>query len=68
MLSYTGRLFQLFSSENCFPKVCWTWSEQVKNDHFEKGVDGFFSDFSLLFYFLTRIIPGYRCLDQVEHE
>ena len=29
--------FQLFSSENCFPKVAALLSEQVKNDHFERG-------------------------------
>jgi hypothetical protein len=36
-----------------FSKSCWTWSEQVKNDHFQRGCRWF-----QLFYFLTRIIPG----------
>jgi len=41
-------------------KSCRTWSEQVKNDLFERGCRWFqlfFNDFQL-FYFLTRIIPA----------
>jgi hypothetical protein len=30
----------------CF-ESCWTWSEQVKNDHFERGYRGF-QPFSLI--------------------
>ena len=39
--------FQQFSSENCFPKVAGHSLEQIKNYHFERGVDGF-SYFSLI--------------------
>jgi hypothetical protein len=34
-----------------FSESCWTWSEQVKNDHFDRGVDGF-SYFSLILVIL----------------
>jgi hypothetical protein len=49
--------FQLFSSEFFFLESCWTWSEQAKNDHLERGCRWF-----QLFYFLTRIIPDIRVI------
>jgi hypothetical protein len=36
LLLHRDNFFQLFSSEKCFPKVAGQ-SEQVKNDHFERG-------------------------------
>ena len=50
--------FQLFCVNEKY-KSCRIWSEQVKNDPFERGCRWFqlfFNDFQL-FYFLTRIIP-----------
>jgi len=39
-----------------FSESYWTLSEQVKNDHFKGGVDGF-SYFSLISVILTSITP-----------
>ena len=50
--------FQLFSSENCFPKVAGHGQNRSKRTILKGGVDGcsYFSLMSVI-YFLSRIIP-----------
>ena len=66
-ITYAGMIFfqlfnwfQLFSSREKLQKVAGHNQNRSKIDHLKVGVDGFsYFLLSLLFYFLTRIIPAY---------